>query len=96
MHIEVEQKFRATHSAELLARLERMGAVFAEPVVQVDLYFAHPARDFAQTDEALRIRRVGERNFVTYKGPKLDAMTKTRRELELPLADGALGGRAVR
>ena len=89
MHIEVEQKFRAEHSTGLLAQLERLGAVFAEPIVQVDQYFAHPARDFAQTDEALRIRRVGERNFVTYKGPKLDATTKTRRELELPLTDGA-------
>jgi len=89
MHIEVEQKFRAIHSLTLLARLERLGAVFEEPVVQVDQYFAHPARDFAHTDEALRIRRVGEQNLVTYKGPKLDATTKTRRELELPLTDGA-------
>jgi adenylate cyclase, class 2 len=88
MHIEVEQKFRAAHTSELLARLERLGAVFDEPIVQVDQYFAHPARDFAKTDEALRIRRVGERNFVTYKGPKLDATTKTRRELELPLMPG--------
>lgn len=28
-------------------------------------------------------------NFVTYKGPKLDKATKTRLELELPLARGA-------
>jgi adenylate cyclase, class 2 len=89
MHIEVEQKFRAEHTSGLVARLERLGAVFEEPIVQVDRYFAHPARNFAQTDEALRIRRVGKRNFVTYKGPKLDATTKTRRELELPLTPGA-------
>ena len=89
MHIEVEQKFRAAHGLSLMARLSQAGAVFGEPIVQVDQYFAHPARDFAQTDEALRIRRVSEKNFVTYKGPKLDATTKTRRELELPLADGA-------
>jgi adenylate cyclase class 2 len=47
--------------------------------------FSHPARDFAKTDEALRIRTTGECSFVTYKGPKLDTTTKTRRELELPL-----------
>jgi adenylate cyclase, class 2 len=88
MHIEVEQKFRARHSLTFLARLERLGAVIEAPMVQVDQYFAHPARDFAQTDEALRIRRVGDLNFVTYKGPKLDATTKTRRELELPLTPG--------
>jgi adenylate cyclase class 2 len=88
MHIEVEQKFRASHSAELLARLKCLGAVVEAPMMQVDEYFAHPARDFARTDEALRIRRVGEQNFVTYKGPKLEATTKTRHELELPLTPG--------
>ena len=53
-----------------------------------DRYFAHPSRDFARTDEALRLRRIGEFNFITYKGPKLDATTKTRREIEIGLADG--------
>ncbi|HEY2881269.1 MAG TPA: class IV adenylate cyclase, partial [Pirellulales bacterium] len=52
-------------------------------------YFNHPARDFAQTDEALRLRQVGQLNFITYKGPKLAAATKTRREIELPLPAGA-------
>ncbi len=59
--------------------------------MQSDLYFAHPARDFAQTDEALRIRRVGQHNFVTYKGPKIDQTTKTRREIELDLPAGDRG-----
>ena len=45
-------------------------------------------RDFAQTDEALRLRRKGDANYITYKGPKIDATTKTRREIELPLAPG--------
>ncbi len=44
------------------------------------------AATLPQTDEALRIRSVGDEHFVTYKGPKLDAVTKSRRELELPLA----------
>src|SRR5205085_570940 len=59
-----------------------------------DQYFNHPARDFGRTDEALRLRRVGDQNFITYKGPKIDAATKTRRELELPLPSGSdVGGR---
>jgi adenylate cyclase class 2 len=85
---EVEQKFRVDDLNSLQARLRSLGAQFHPAVVQVDRYFAHPARDFAKTDEALRIRQVGERNFVTYKGPKLDRTTKTRREIELPLSDG--------
>ena len=55
---------------------------------EIDLYFAHPSRDFAATDEALRLRRKGDANYITYKGPKIDATTKTRREIELPLGPG--------
>jgi adenylate cyclase class 2 len=92
MHLEVELKFRAEQGHDLSAiraGLIELGALPVGTVDQADTYFAHPARDFAATDEALRLRRVGERNCITYKGPKLDAATKTRRELELPLADGA-------
>ncbi len=89
MHWEVERKFRVADVGDIERRLARLGATIEPPIEQCDQYFAHPARDFAQTDEALRIRRVGQQNFITYKGPKIDATTKTRRELELPLAPGA-------
>ena len=85
---EVEQKYPIPDPYAVEQRLESLGALRGQPVVQVDTYFGHPARDFAKTDEALRIRRVGERNFVTYKGPKIDRETKTRREIELSLAPG--------
>jgi adenylate cyclase class 2 len=86
--LEVELKFRVHAGDELARTLKRMGALEKGVVEQVDEYFAHPNRNFAETDEALRVRRVGQRNLVTYKGPKIDAMTKTRREIELPLASG--------
>lgn len=88
MHFEVEQKFRTGNLAAIREALVAMGAVFEEQIEQADSYFSHPARDFIVTDEALRLRQVGEENFVTYKGPKLDQKTKTRRELELPLSPG--------
>jgi len=88
MHLEVELKYRVTEHEDLVARLENVGIVWRETIDQCDLYWAHPARDFAQTDEALRVRNVGEQCWITYKGPKLDALTKTRRELELPLGTG--------
>jgi adenylate cyclase class 2 len=87
MRLEVEQKHRVDDVAALVSKLEKRGVSIGPPVTQVDQYFAHPARDFATTDEALRIRTVGDKSFVTYKGPKLDTTTKTRRELELPLAE---------
>lgn len=88
MSIEVEQKFRVAGFQQLERLLKERAVPISTAEQQVDCYFAHPARDFAATDEALRIRRVGQQNFITYKGPKLDATTKTRREIELPLAQG--------
>jgi adenylate cyclase class 2 len=88
MNYEVEQKFPVDDLAAVETRLAALGASPSETQVEVDLYFNHPARDFAQTDEALRLRRIGPVNRITYKGPKLDATTKTREELDLPLADG--------
>ncbi len=88
MHYEVEQKFRVSSFASVVAALAAQGIALGEPVEQVDCYYRHPQRDFAQTDEAFRLRSVGEQNFLTYKGPKLDQETKTRLEEEVRLADG--------
>ena len=38
---------------------------------------------------SLRLRRIGPKNYVTYKGPRSDRQTKTRKEIEVPLGDGA-------
>jgi len=86
--LEVEQKYRLADSAAVRERLAKLQIQWHQPLEQIDRYFNHPARDYGQTDEALRLRRVGERNWITYKGPKLDATTKTRHELELSLPDG--------
>lgn len=91
MQLEVEQKFPVPKPAEVRQALVALGAKFSEPIEQADVYFSHPSRNFKETDEALRIRRIGPENFLTYKGPKLDATTKTRREIELPLAAGEAG-----
>ena len=85
MNYEVEMKFPVADMSAVESRLAAMGASIDVSVEEVDLYFAHPARDFASTDEALRIRRKGRSNFLTYKGPKIDATTKTRHEIDLPL-----------
>jgi len=86
MHYEVEQKFPVADLAPIAAALEALGAEISPPVQETDYYYGHPARDFSTTDEALRIREVSGRYYITYKGPKIDQQTKTRREIELPLA----------
>lgn len=86
---EVEIKFKQVDRADLLRRLAELGAEAEPEIDQEDLYFAHPSRDFRETDEALRLRRDGQENRVTYKGPKLGGPTKTREELELTFGPGA-------
>ena len=88
MSYEVEIKFRSAQHDRLRRQLEECGAVGASPIVQVDTYLTHPARDFAQTGEALRLRRIGAENRITYKGPRFDGPTKTREEIEIPMAEG--------
>ncbi len=87
MTYEVEQKFPVEDLEAVESKLVENGATVSAAQEEIDTYYAHPARDFAQTDEALRIRRVGPRSWITYKGPKVDTTTKTRREIELPLAE---------
>jgi adenylate cyclase class 2 len=86
--LEVEMKFSVPDLAALQSRLADWGAVASPPRQDADQYFNAPDRDFARTDEALRLRRIGSLNFVTYKGPKRNLQTKTRTEIEVPLADG--------
>jgi len=79
--IEVEVKAKADLS-KVRPILENIGAVKIGVEEQSDTYFAAPHRDFAKTDEALRIRNLDGRAVLTYKGPKLDSVSKTRKEFE--------------
>ena len=108
--IEVEVKLRAPHD-EIRAALGDADAESENRLTQVDTYYDAPHRDFAETDEALRVRREwrpsssdsgtepagsdasdGDRSEetvkVTYKGPLIDAESKTRAEHETAVADG--------
>jgi len=80
---EVELKFPLIDGEDFVRRLVKLGARPGPSADQCDLYFNHPARDFEHTDEALRIRTIGGRHRVTYKGPVVDPQIKTRREIEI-------------
>src|SRR5262245_27613752 len=86
--LEVEVKYSVDDFGALEAALAGWGAALSPPRRDADHYFNAPDRDFARTDEAFRVRSVGSKNYVTYKGPKRDRETKTRLEIEVPLADG--------
>lgn len=99
---EVEVKVRADHD-DVRDRLAELDATRIRRVRQVDTYYDAPHRDFAETDEALRLRREtvadgaggaldgqsGETETrITYKGPLVEAESKTREEFETAVSDG--------
>lgn len=92
--LEVEMKFTNADFPRLEKKLAECGAHADPPREDADHYFNAPDRDFARTDEALRVRRIGSANCVTYKGPKRDLQTKTRTEIEVGIADGDLAADA--
>ena len=87
--LEVELKYPLPDTGPVVERLRESGARRGVSLQQRDFYWNHPARDFGQTDEAFRIRTEGDKNALTYKGPKIDTQTKTRREIEFDIAAGA-------
>lgn len=91
---EVEVKVRADHDP-VRARLSALDAEPVGGVSQTDTYYDHPCRSFADTDEALRIRREQDRATddgttvrLTYKGPLVEQNSKTREEHETVVANG--------
>jgi adenylate cyclase class 2 len=88
---EIEVKVRADHDP-VRDRLRSRDAERVGQVRQVDTYYDHPARSFATTDEALRVRReepIGDdpATRLTYKGPLVESTSKTREEFETDVGD---------
>lgn len=94
--LEIEMKFPVADFQPVIFILEEWHAERGESETEEDHYYGPPDRDFAKTDEALRLRQIGEKNLATYKGPKEAGPTKTRREVEAPLADGPVAAAKFR
>jgi len=78
--LEVEVKYRA-NLGKVRERVLALGFSPRGISEEVDTYFQHPCRDFAATDEALRVRVSGRSAVLTYKGPRVGAGAKTRVEV---------------
>src|SRR5205823_5344249 len=83
--LEVEVKYRAPEPAAVRAKLLTLGAQPAGEADEADHYFNAPDRDFRRTDEAFRIRQTPGGTRLTYKGPRRETATKTRKEVEVPI-----------
>jgi len=87
--LEIELKVRVGSLDPLRDRLVSRNARFLGRVHEHDIYYNAPHRDFAATDEAVRIRYTGDRAVVTYKGPKIaKSGLKAREELNFAVESG--------
>ena len=83
--LEVEIKAYCDNIDEIRQGITSLGGESLGPRDETDIYYNHPERDFAETDEALRIRKVDKKYILTYKGPKIGTRSKTRVEKEVAL-----------
>jgi adenylate cyclase class 2 len=89
--LEVEIKARVQDLKEIKERLLLMHALPSGRVHERDVYFNAPDRDFAVTDEALRLRYTEGGCVLTYKGPKIrDYLLKAREELNTGVESGSV------
>ncbi|GAA5510883.1 class IV adenylate cyclase [Novipirellula caenicola] len=89
---EIEQKFHLDDVNAIEASLIDAGFQAVETQTHRDTYYNHPCRDFAESKEALRVRRIDGSPRITYKGTKLPGEIKARRELEWELGPGDADG----
>ncbi|MCZ7401182.1 MAG: class IV adenylate cyclase [Candidatus Methanoperedens sp.] len=85
--IEIEVKASVDDPKQLERSLIEFGATPIGIETQADTYYNAPYRDFGKTDEALRIRVEDGKSVLTYKGPKMDKVSKTRKEVETEIKD---------
>ena len=89
MSVEVEIKLKIEDPEQLIEKLEGLGFIKGEQLLESDTYFTSENHDFVKLGEALRVRQI--RNVdtdeisavITYKGKKLDDCSMAREELEL-------------
>lgn len=95
--IEVEIKIPIADRVILEQKLHENGFVQGKRVKESDTYFNSEGYDLRKMDMALRIRSCKDldtkelKSFVTYKGPKMDQVSMTRKELETGIEDAEIG-----
>jgi adenylate cyclase, class 2 len=87
--LEVELKVKIPSLDPVREQLRREGAEFLSKVHEHDIFYNAPHRDFAITDEAVRVRYTNGNTVVSYKGPKIKKYgLKAREELNFSVESG--------
>ncbi len=90
--IEVEVKIPLFRRSQTEQSLMKLGFAPGDLIRESDCYYNSDLHDFMESDEALRIRisenltGLSSRAELTYKGPKLDTVSMTRKELETEIS----------
>ena len=93
----LEIEFKAFVDTESVKDLEKkilaQNFCFVQMLEESDHYYNAPDRNFAQSDEALRIREqrseLSTQTMLTYKGAKVDPLSNTRVEVETAISNAA-------
>ncbi len=87
--LEIELKVRVDALEPVRNLLQQLNAESFGRVHEHDIYYNAPHRNFARTDEALRVRYAGGKAVVTYKGAKIKNLgLKAREELNTAVESG--------
>jgi adenylate cyclase class 2 len=89
--LEIELKVRISSLEAVRRELHRLNAQFSGRIHEHDVYYNAPHRDFAVTDEAIRVRYTNDHAVVTYKGAKIPSSgLKAREELNTAVESGEI------
>ncbi len=86
---EVKLRINCRELDRLISELDKRG-FRGERVIEEDVYYQHPCRDFLETDEAVRVRATnGKVKSITYKGPRMgEGRVKQRVEVVVEVSRG--------
>lgn len=91
--IEVEVKLPISDKERVEQGLKSIGFILGKLLKESDIYYNSAVYDLKKKDMALRIRSCEDmisgktKTVITYKGPKLDDISMTRKELETKVED---------
>ena len=88
MAVETEAKIKVTDHKVLRERLKELGAKCEGERLEVNIYFDTVEGELLRTDRALRLRSIGEKNVLAYKGPAQQSKYKQRQEIQIKVTDG--------
>ena len=87
--LEIELKVQVDSLDSIRKTLLSRHAEFEGKQHEHDIYYNAPHRDFASTDEALRVRYSNDHAIITYKGKKIQELgLKAREELNTAVESG--------